>query len=74
MCFKDSAIKLEGDNLILVNMKGAERIVIDNVRIGIKPKYAELLYHADKGKYYVHVVVEIAKEQEAKRGVAKQLQ
>jgi len=71
VCFKDSAIKLEGDNLILVNMKGAERIVIDNVRIGIKPKYAELLYHADKGKYYVHVVVEIAKEQEAKKRSGK---
>ncbi|WAM33072.1 RNA-guided endonuclease InsQ/TnpB family protein [Caldicellulosiruptor morganii] len=60
VCFKNSAINLEGDNLILVNMKGAERIVIDGVRLGIKPKYAELLYHADKGKYYVHVVVEIA--------------
>ncbi|WAM33018.1 RNA-guided endonuclease InsQ/TnpB family protein [Caldicellulosiruptor morganii] len=63
VCFKDSAIGLEGNSLILSNMKGAERIVIGSVRLGIKPKYAELLYHADKGRYYVHVVVEIAGRQ-----------
>ncbi|WPX09691.1 RNA-guided endonuclease InsQ/TnpB family protein [Anaerocellum danielii] len=67
VCFKESAIKLEGNSLIFSNMKGAEKIVIDDVKLGIKPKYAELLYHADKGKYYVHVVVEIAKEQEEKK-------
>ncbi|WPX08875.1 transposase [Anaerocellum danielii] len=67
VCFKKSAIKLEENSLIFSNMKGAEKIVIDGVRLGVKPKYAELIYHTDTGKYYVHVVVKITKKQKEKK-------
>ncbi|PMQ01252.1 MAG: transposase [Dictyoglomus sp. NZ13-RE01] len=63
VCFKSSAIKQEGSNLIFSNMKGAERIVIKVEDFEARPKYAELIYHKDKNKYYMHVVVEFPKKQ-----------
>jgi len=63
VCFKNSAIKQDGYNLIFSNMKGAEKIVITVQNFEARPKYAELIYHADKNRYYMHVVVEIPDKQ-----------
>jgi len=65
--FKESAIHLEDDKLTFSNMKGMPKIILANIRLGIKPKYAELLYHANRKKYYLHVVIEVEKE-EVKKG------
>jgi len=61
--YKDSAIHYKNDALILSNGKGNPAIVIPNYPFNQKPKYAELVYHSNKKKYYLHVVVEAEEKQ-----------
>lgn len=57
--FKESALRLKNNILILSNGKEHEAIVLRDVVIKTAPKYAELIYHHSKKKYYLHVVIEV---------------
>jgi len=62
--YKKSAIKLKDDNKLRIsNGRGAKPLWIETANLNQKPKYAELIYHSDKDKYYLHVVVEVENEQ-----------
>ncbi|AEM74653.1 RNA-guided endonuclease InsQ/TnpB family protein [Caldicellulosiruptor acetigenus] len=65
--FKESAIHLSDNVLTFSNRKGHKAIFLKGVMIKTAPKYAELIYHHSKKKYYLHVVVEV-KEREIEKG------
>ncbi len=68
--FKEGAVHLKGNVLIFSNKKGYKAIVLKDVMIRTTPKYAELIYHHSKKKYYFHVVVEVeGKKNEKDKGV-----
>lgn len=57
--YKDSAIKLKNGILKLSNGKGNEPLMVKANKLGKKPKYAELVYHHNKRKYFLHITVEM---------------
>ncbi|ADL43311.1 transposase, IS605 OrfB family [Caldicellulosiruptor obsidiansis OB47] len=65
--FKESAIHLKGNALMFSNKKGEQAIVLRDIVIKATLKYAELIYHTSKKRYYLHVVVEV-KEREIEKG------
>ncbi|ADQ39736.1 transposase, IS605 OrfB family [Caldicellulosiruptor acetigenus I77R1B] len=65
--FKESAIHLSDNVLTFSNKKGHKAIFLKGVMIKTAPKYAELIYHHSKKKYYLHVIVEV-KEREIEKG------
>ncbi|AEM72721.1 RNA-guided endonuclease InsQ/TnpB family protein [Caldicellulosiruptor acetigenus] len=65
--FKESAIHLRDNDLTFSNKKGHEAIFLKGVVMKTAPKYAELIYHHSKKKYYLHAVVEV-EEREIEKG------
>ncbi|AEM75017.1 RNA-guided endonuclease InsQ/TnpB family protein [Caldicellulosiruptor acetigenus] len=65
--FKESAIHLSDNVLTFSNKKGHKAIFLKGVMIKTAPKYAELIYHHSKKKYYLHAVVEV-EEREIEKG------
>ncbi|BCS82422.1 RNA-guided endonuclease InsQ/TnpB family protein [Anaerocellum diazotrophicum] len=65
--YKDSAIHVEDNKLVFSNMRGMPKIRLSDINPDVKPKYAELLYHTNMKKYYLHVVVEIEKKKEKEK-------
>jgi len=57
--FKRSAIHFKDGNLILSNGKKQALMVIKGCCLKGVPKYAELIFHQGKKKYYLHIVVEV---------------
>ena len=57
--FKKSAIHFKDGKLILSNGKEQAPMVIKGCCLKGAPKYAELIFHQDKKKYYLHIVVEV---------------
>lgn len=62
VCFKKSAIETQNNALVFKNRRNTEKIVLKVKGFKATAKYAELLYHSDKRKYYIHVIIEIERE------------
>jgi len=63
VCYKEAAIHIEDGAIVLSNKRNAEKIVVLFQGLSAPPKYAELIFHADRGKYYLHVTFEIENAQ-----------
>ncbi|AEM73188.1 LOW QUALITY PROTEIN: hypothetical protein Calla_0534 [Caldicellulosiruptor acetigenus 6A] len=64
--FKESAIHLRDNVLTFSNKKGHEAIFLKGVVMKTAPKYAELIYHHSKKRYYLHVVFEVEERKNEK--------
>ena len=61
--YKKSAIKYKEGRLRLSNGGKGVALIINVPDLNSQPKYAEIIYHSDKAKYMLHVVVDIVSEE-----------
>ena len=62
--YKKTAIKLKNSGILrLSNGRGATPLKVNTNSLNQKPKYAEIIYHHQEDKYFLHIVVEVDNKQ-----------